>query len=130
MKSYDEVGFCWKALTEFAMTPSQLIELNMLSLLHDHNITQSICITTVMVSAIIISNTDLEGMDHQHNQPQYQHQHQHQHQHEHHHHQHHQHHHQHHDHDNQVNEGFLQQLSDLDYKLNWAREQAEQAGAA
>jgi len=27
----------------------------------------------------------------------------------------------------QVNEGFLQQLSDLDYKLSWAREQAEQA---
>ena len=69
----------------------------------------------VMVGAIIISNTDLEGMDHQHNHHQ-QHQHHHQ--------------HQHHDHDNQVNEGFLQQLSDLDYKLNWAREQAEQAGAA
>ena len=97
------------------MTPSQLIELNMLSLLHYHNITQSICITTVTVGVIIISNADLEGMDHQHNHHQ-QHQHHHQ--------------HQHHDHDNQVNEGFLQQLSDLDYKLSWAREQAEQAGAA
>jgi len=30
----------------------------------------------------------------------------------------------------QVNEGFLQQLSDLDYKLSWARDQADQAGAA
>ena len=27
----------------------------------------------------------------------------------------------------QVNEGFLQQLSDLDYKLSWARAQADQA---
>ena len=27
----------------------------------------------------------------------------------------------------QVNDGFLQQLSDLDYKLSWARDQAEQA---